>query len=154
MNGKGQMVKTLRKNNIQSKARNVLPLVQQRKCKTNYLANKRFSLAVSGNRLNQNTHETKYTSFLHVASFIFFDVISPGCMTWLPPCKHNSLLSLSLPFPFLCSIFTFTFPPSTHPGAGCKVSWRLALLPAPCSPSPALRPTPYALLPTLKNRRG
>ncbi|NIO84305.1 MAG: hypothetical protein GTN53_27725 [Candidatus Aminicenantes bacterium] len=137
MNGKGQMVKTLRKNNIQLNVRKVLASVNPWECKTNYLANKRFSLAVSGNRLNQNTHETKYTSLMHGhgASFIFVNLIVPVCMTLLPPCKHNSqpYLPFLLPLPILSihlSLESSPLPLTCNQGAKSIDRRQLALRPA------------------------
>jgi hypothetical protein len=140
---KGQMVKTLRKTNDRSQVRNVFSCVYQRKCKTNYLVKKRFSLAVSVNRLNQNTHETKYASFLYDASLIFVDLILLVCMTGSPSCKLKSQLSLSLPLPISMIHLSLNLPPFHSPvskaqGQLSAGNWLCALL-------PSLRPTPYTL---------
>jgi hypothetical protein len=144
------MVKTLRKTNDRSQLRNVFSCVYQRKCKINYLVKKRFSLAVSGNRLNQNTHETKYTSFLHGSSFNFVDLILLVCMTGSPSCELKSQLSLSLPLPISMIHLSPESPPFPLPceqGAGSVVSRQLALRSAPL-------PMPYSLHSKPKNRRS
>jgi hypothetical protein len=118
MNGERQKLKTLGKDNITSLVRNCLPLVHKRECKTNYPANKRFSLVVSGNRISHNTHKTKHIRMIHGygSSFIFVDLNVPVCMTLLPPCKHNFQKSLSLPFAVFMIHFSLTLTLSAHPG--------------------------------------
>ena len=140
MNGKGKMIKTPRTVNIQSNVRKVLASVKMWKCKTIYTTFKTVrlpsDLLITKKPVNRAGCDTLIT---------YPDdkvVIGISMVTFYPPCERKSQLSLSLPFPFLCSIFTLTCPPFHSPAGKAQSqlivgSRQLALRSAPCPLPPA-----------------
>ena len=131
MNGKGQTVKTSRTNNTKSNVRKVLASVKPWECKTIYTTFKTVHLTLDLLITKKPVNRAGCDKLITYPDDKGVSGIS--MVTFYPPCKRKSPLSLSLPFPFLCSIFTFTCPPSTHLRARRKVSWQLAIGFALCS---------------------
>jgi hypothetical protein len=129
-NGKGQMVKTLRKNILTSIVKNVNLFLLQRRFKSLYPEHKRFSLAVPGHRLNYNSRVTNQTMMKKLSSLISLYLFGPVCMPFSPPCKHNSQQSLALILPILSihlSLESSPLPLTCNQGAKSVDLWQLAL---------------------------
>jgi hypothetical protein len=114
MNGERQMVKTSRTHNTQSNVIKVLTPVKPWECKTIYTTFKPVRLAKD--LLITNKPVTRAGCDKLITYPDDKVVIGISMVTFFPPWKRKSQLSLSLPFPFLCSIFTLTFPPHSPVG--------------------------------------
>ena len=148
MNGERQMVKTQRTDNIKSNVRKVLASVKMWECKTIYITFKTVRLPSDLLITNKPVNRAGCDTLL--SSPDDKNLCDISMVTFFPPCERKSPLSLSLPFPFLCSIFTLTCPPFHSPvgkaqGQLAVGRRQLAIGLALCS----LPPAPFAF-----SRRG